>query len=247
VTGLLYDISTPILMVLLLKAALTLVDPATIRSRRIPWAAAVLSALALAGVVVQLVWPAAMTTLNDDPAKAGWWRVVTSVFMQQGIAGTVFNIVTLAVVAALAEWFWGPTLTLALFAGGAVLPHHLGSLLGATTSGTDPRNFYGSSGATYFLAAALAATLLDRGRRERLRALSIPIIGLAVWMTVSNAHGLVAAEGFVIGAIVWAAARRLIHPRVDAQVDGGHVHDRLEVAGRRRSALVHAGPIVDAP
>ncbi len=43
-TGLLYVISTPILMVLLLKAALILVHPATIRMRRMPWAAAVLSA-----------------------------------------------------------------------------------------------------------------------------------------------------------------------------------------------------------
>ncbi|MET7463192.1 hypothetical protein [Nonomuraea sp. NPDC005501] len=75
----------------------------------------------------------------------------------------------------------------------------------------DPRNFAGSSGATYFLAATLAGALLlcARAPKERLLALAAPALGLALWFAQDNGHGLVAVYGFVVGALVWAVARPL--------------------------------------
>jgi hypothetical protein len=207
---LLFNVTTASLMVLMFNSGRALAGPGPVRARRIPWFAVGLSAVAVAGVVTQLTWPGAMAALDADPSKTGWWRVVTSVFMQNGgITGTIYNLVTLAVIAALAEWFWSGPLMLGLFAAGIFLPELVDSLFGATSGSTDPRNFAGSSGATYFLAATLAAALLMRTRstKERLLALGVPVLGLAMWFAHSNGHGLVAAYGFVLGLLVWVLVR----------------------------------------
>jgi hypothetical protein len=167
-----------------------------------------LTALAVGGVVIQLVWPGAMDALDNDPAKIGWWRVVTSVFMQNGgLAGAAWNIATLAAVAALAQWWWGGLLTVALFAGGVFLPERVDALLGMSGPSTDPRNFAGSSGATYFLGATLATALLMRTRlvKERMLAVGVPALGSVMWFAQDNGHGLVAVYGFVAGLLAWVA------------------------------------------
>ncbi|WP_406318455.1 hypothetical protein OHA77_13710 [Streptosporangium sp. NBC_01639] len=218
--ALLFNLTTAALMVLMFTCARTLIGEDTIGLRRIPWAAAGLTAVALAGVVTQLCWHGAMAALDADPSKSGWWRGLTSIFMQNGgVVGTVWNIVTLAVIAALAEWFWSGPLMLVLFAAGAFLPQLIDVLLGATSGSADPRNFAGSSGATYFLAATLAAALLLRSRapKERFLALGVPALGLALWFAQANGHGLVATYGFAIGAVAWGLGRHALRPERDLQ------------------------------
>ncbi|MEV6583247.1 hypothetical protein AB0M92_34390 [Streptomyces sp. NPDC051582] len=218
-----FNVTTAALMVLMFKGGLALLGLGedTLRGRRIPWAAVALTGLALAGVALQLCWSGAMDALGADPAEPGWWRVLTSVFMQNGgLFGGAWNIATLAVVAALADWFWGSPLTLGLFLAGILLPEHIDALFGAGGHhSTDPRNFAGSSGATYFLGATLAAALLlrvIRGLRtgggeargkEALLAAGVPVLGLAMWFTQSNGHGLVSVYGFLLGALVGLPAR----------------------------------------
>ncbi|MGW6361275.1 hypothetical protein ACWFR5_40400 [Streptomyces sp. NPDC055092] len=246
----LFSVTTAALMVLMFKGGLALVGETTLGGRRIPWAAVGLTGIALAGVVLQLCWSGAMGALDADPAKSGWWRVVTSVFMQNGgFGGAAWNIATLAAVAGFAEWFWGAPLTLCLFAAGILLPERIDALWGQTSHSTDPRNFAGSSGATYFLGATLAAALLVRGgadevpdkgsqgvgpvagasadegsphktarktaRRDRLLALAVPVLGLAMWFTQENGHGLVACYGFALGALAWVAFRTVLRPDRD--------------------------------
>ncbi|MFI6600194.1 hypothetical protein ACIBHX_28455 [Nonomuraea sp. NPDC050536] len=209
-SGLLFFATTAALMVMMINSGLALVGRDTVRERPIPWAAVGLTALAVAGVVIQLFWAGAMDALDSDPAKTGWWRVVTSVFMQNGgVAGTLWNVVTLAVVAGLAQWFWGGPLTVVLFAGGIFLPERMDALLGMGGPSTDPRNFAGSSGATYFLGATLATALLMRTRvpKQRLLAVAVPVLGLVMWFAQSNGHGLVAVYGFVAGLPAWGAWR----------------------------------------
>ncbi|MFE2285506.1 hypothetical protein ACFXDJ_15195 [Streptomyces sp. NPDC059443] len=145
-------------------------------------------------------------------------------FMQNGgLSGGAWNIVTLGVIAALADWFWGTPLTLGLFLTGILLPEHIDTLFGAGGHhSTDPRNFAGSSGATYFLGATLAAALLLRVLRnprtvrtgldktqytEVLLAAGVPVFGLVMWFTQSNGHGLVSVYGFVLGALACLLAR----------------------------------------
>ncbi|MFF5029955.1 hypothetical protein ACFY2J_37890 [Streptomyces collinus] len=211
-SAILFNVTTAALLVLMFKAGMLLVDGEPIRRRPFPWAAAALTAVAVAAVLLQVTWPGAMDALDSDPRRSGWWRVVTSVFMQNGgILGGAWNILTLAAIAALAQWFWRWPLMLALFAAGVLLPQQIDALFGETARSTDPRNFAGSSGATYFLAATLAAGVLltSSATKDRLLAASVPAAGLAMWLAQDNGHGLVACYGFVLGLAVLATTRRL--------------------------------------
>lgn len=231
--GLLFNVTTAALMMLMLNGGLALVGQDTLRGHRIPWAAVGLTAAALAGVITQLCWSGAMDALDSDPARSGWWRTVTAAFMQNGgLLGGAWNIATLAVIAALADWLWGAPLTLGLFLAGILLPEYLDALFGENGHSTDPRNFAGSSGATYFLAATLSAALLLRtlrtGRhhdreslKETLLAAAVPALGLVIWFAQSNGHGLVSVYGFAPGS----AVRALTHRASDRPAAGEVPHE----------------------
>jgi hypothetical protein len=68
----------------------------------------VITALLAAGGVLQAIWPGALAALRQEPHGA-WGRTFTAPFVQTGggLAGTLFNIVTAAIIVALAEWQWG--------------------------------------------------------------------------------------------------------------------------------------------
>ncbi|WP_181442239.1 hypothetical protein [Streptomyces tateyamensis] len=224
--ALVFNATTAALMVFMFKAGAALTGPDPLRRRRIPWAAVALTAVAVGAVVLQLCWSGAMAALDADPARQGWWRTVTSVFMQNGgLGGGGWNLATLAVMAAFAQWFWGGPAMLALFLTGILLPERIDALLGQTSRSTDPRNFAGSSGATYFLGATLAAALLLHGRhhedggqgrsgqrQDQLLALGVPAFGLILWFAQANGHGLVSAYGFAVGVLAWFALRHRLQP-----------------------------------
>ncbi|WP_256641288.1 hypothetical protein [Streptomyces murinus] len=221
-----FNVTTAALMVMMVNCGLGVVGRDTLRGRPIPWAAAALTAIAVGGVLLQLVWSGAMDALDADPAKSGWWREFTSVFMQNGgLLGALWNLVTLAVVAALAQWYWGGPLTLGFFLAGIVLPGRIDTLLGfGDGPSTDPRNFAGSSGATYFLGATLALAFLTRTRlpKELALAIGVPALGLAMWLTQDNGHGLVSVYGFVLAGATWALRTR----RRDDNANADHVSER---------------------
>ncbi|WP_354637134.1 hypothetical protein [Kitasatospora camelliae] len=214
--AILFNVTTAALMVMMVNCGLGVVGRDTLRGRAVPWAAVALTVLAVGGVLLQLAWPGAMDALDADPAKSGWWREFTSVFMQNGgLFGDLWNLATLAAVAALAQWYWGGVLTLAFFLAGIVLPGRIDTVLGLGDGpSTDPRNFAGSSGATYLLGATLALALLTRTRlpKEIVLAAGVPVLGLAVWLAQDNGHGLVSVYGFALGAAAWAVRRRRVRP-----------------------------------
>ncbi|WP_345525040.1 hypothetical protein [Streptomyces echinatus] len=126
-----FNVTTAALMIMMVNCGLGVVGRDTVRGRPIPWAAVILTAIAVGGVLLQMVWSGAMPALDADPTRSGWWREFTSVFLQNGgVFGALWNLVTLAVVAALAQWYWGGPLTLGFFVAGIVLPGRIDSLLG---------------------------------------------------------------------------------------------------------------------
>ncbi|MFD0279363.1 hypothetical protein ACFVHB_36470 [Kitasatospora sp. NPDC127111] len=211
-----FNVTTAALMIMMVNCGLGVVGRDTLRGRPLPWAAVALTTLAVGGVLLQLAWSGAMDALDADPAKTGWWREFTSVFMQNGgLSGGLWNLLTLAAVAALAQWCWGGPLTLGFFLAGILLPGRIDTLLGLGDGpSTDPRNFAGSSGATYFLGGTLALVLLTRTRLRKEIALggAVPALGLAMWLAQDNGHGLVSVYGFALGAAAWAVRRRLVRP-----------------------------------
>jgi hypothetical protein len=196
---------TAALMAVLLLCGLLLVDGDTIPARPVPWLAAALTALALAGVTLQHVWAGATPALDADPSRTGWWRHATAVFLQDGgWGGVVFNLLTLAAVAALAQWHWGWRVALGLVVAGGAVPVLVGTLAGAGAD--DPRDWAGSSGLTFFLAGSLAGAALVVGPAGA-RGLGVLTAagGLGAWGWLADAHGLVAVEGLVLGVAVAGA------------------------------------------
>lgn len=199
----LYNLVTGTIMVLIIRSGVLLIGGKP--PRRVPWVAVALTTLVVAGLILQHTWGGALATLDNDPGRSGWWRPVTAVFMQNGgVVGAGWNLVTIAIVAALAEWFWGPVLTILLFAAGM--------FSGFGGHSTDPRNFVGSSGATYFLGATFVGAMLLSVRDVKLRllALAVPALGLISFFVQTNDHGLVTAEGFAFGAVVWLVLHRWV-------------------------------------
>lgn len=182
-----FDVTTAALMVMMVNCGLGVIGRDALRARTLPWAAITLTTIAVGGVLLQVVRSGAMEALDADPSRSGWWREFTSVFMQNGgLFGGLWNLLTLAAVAALAQWYWGGPLALAFFLAGILLPGRLDALLGiGGGAGTDPRNFAGSSGATYFLGATLALAFLAPPPvcpRRSPWAAGAPSLGLAMWL-----------------------------------------------------------------
>src|SRR4051812_24527543 len=100
---LLYNMVTAAMLILIVKTGQRLPF-----QRRFPAVAVALTALIVGGLLLQAAWPGAMDALDSEPSRAGWWRPFTSVLMQSGgLVGNLWNVVAVAIVAALAEWHWG--------------------------------------------------------------------------------------------------------------------------------------------
>lgn len=182
--------------VVLAKVGALQIGYRTWRGRRFPRVAAALVVFVAVPSLAQMVWPAALHALDRQPAEvlhhAQIWRLVTAAFVQDGgVIGTAFNLVSLGVMASLAEWSWGWWRMLAIFLCAGVLLNL--QAVAFNVGGA------GSSGATYALGASLAGALIVTGTgRSRLRALACPLLG-TVMFVLGDAHGLAILYGTAIG------------------------------------------------
>ena len=55
-----------------------------------------------------LDWSGALHALSRSGATESGWQVFTAPFVQEGVVGGLYNVITAFVVLALAEWTWGP-------------------------------------------------------------------------------------------------------------------------------------------
>ncbi len=211
--------------------------------RRMPVTAIVITTLLAAGGVLQAIWPGALDALRQEPHGA-WWRPFTAPFVQTGggLAGALFNIVTAAIIVALAEWQWGRLLAAAIWLTGAWAPvGDVARLAGYHVSAADAFAYSaGSSGATYFTAATLCAALLCCGTsRARLAGLAGPAIALVMWFATNDGHGVLFIEGFVLGLLLLAARTSLVRAHEQVTRDGGGRDHVERVDPGRQSARMH--------
>jgi hypothetical protein len=204
--------------------------------RRLPVAAIVITAALIAGCLLEVAWPGALSALRAGPASA-WWHVFTAPFVQDGgVAGALFNIVTAAIIVALAEWQWGRLIATAIWLTAAWAPiGHLAGLAGYHVSAANATAYTaGSSGATYFTAGTLCTALVCSGAgRARLLGLVAPAIALVMWIATNDGHGVVFTEGFVLGALLWAALRVLpVRPPLDKRPEEAGCGRELVSFGR---------------
>lgn len=198
-------VTNALAIVLIVKAATNLVGDPPWRGRPVPWWSFALSACVAVPSLTQQVWPALLGLLDRDPEEVTHhgqvWRLLTAAFVQDGgVPGTIFNLVTIVIVAALAEWYWGGRVMAATFLAAAVLFNAQGVAFDSAGAG--------NSGATFALGASLAAALaISRTGRDRLQGVLVPLVGV-VMTVLGNYHGQALVYGFVIGVVLWALTRR---------------------------------------
>lgn len=147
---------------------------------------------------LQVALPGLLPALRRDwPAivDGQLWRLVTSVVVQDGgLAGTVFNLFALAVVAVAAQELWPPARTWATFWLGAVAANLV------VGPGPEPAGA-GSSMATFVLGCALVSNVLLSGTRRRAvfpAAAALVCIGLIA--LGRDYHALACLLGLMAGA-----------------------------------------------
>lgn len=183
-------------------AGWTAVRQALHRVPRPRWGVVLLwCAVAVPSVLQLTVLPGALAWGQRDSAavvSGEWWRLVTSIGLQDGgWGGTAFNLVMLAVTLLLVGevWRWWAT-ALVLVAGGVGA-----NLLTVLTFG---QTGAGNSMATLCLLAAAAVSMSDH------RSPVLLVVAAAVLLVIlGDQHGLALALGFVTGALCrgWPRAR----------------------------------------
>ena len=148
--------------------------------------------------LLQIALPGMLAAGRRDAAAIAdgeWWRLVTSMGLQDGgWFGTLFNLVALAIsVAVVGEVFSGPMLIITFVSGGVI-----GNLLTLAVFGDSGA---GNSMATMFMVAA-AAVVATYGRRRshRLQAPMVVLIATTVVLcALRDQHGFALASGLVVG------------------------------------------------
>jgi hypothetical protein len=171
------------------------------RPPTVTWTALGLWLLVAVPSLLQIPFPALLTSLRRDPAlirhHGQVWRVLTSVLVQDGgLPGTVFNLVILAVVGLFAAEVWGPVLTPVAF-----LLAHLAFNTSVTFLSSEVGA--GNSGATLGLAASMAGLALLTRSETALRWRAIGVLGVGIALVgIGDAHGIGVLGGLVIGILV---------------------------------------------
>jgi hypothetical protein len=171
--------------------------------RRPPLAAVVLWLVVAIPSLLQLAFPGLLRTLERDPDQirqhGQWWRLFTSAVVQDGgIAGTVFNLVILAIIAVLAIAAWGSVRGLIIFAVGVV-----GFDLATTFAW--PFVGAGNSAATFTLAASVSGLAVAKMREPVVLVLGAVTAGCGIFLlALRDTHGSAVVGGFVIGVLAAA-------------------------------------------
>ena len=165
---------------------------------RPPRTAVVLWLLIAVPSLLQIVVPAVLDALERDPDQIRdhqWWRIFTSVAVQDGgVAGTVVNLLVLAWVAPLAVRVWGGVRAVLLFVASQII-------FGLFTAFLFPSPGAGNSGATLALAASFAGLVVMQSKDRRVLAASGGIVLAGVLLVVvDDAHGLAVLTGALLGA-----------------------------------------------
>ena len=178
----------------------------TVAAFRFPQA--MLSLLLAIGIpsTLQIFLPMLLTTLQRDPTRVlqgEWWRIITALFVQDGgIAGTVFNLLSLLLVGAVANQFWNHGEFLVLFFGGGIA----GELIAFAWQPIGAGNSVGN----FSLAASIAIACLMEKPPKIVKLVSLLSIGCyLVLLGFRDIHGASAIVGALLA--IWLTRKRR-HP-----------------------------------
>jgi membrane associated rhomboid family serine protease len=145
--------------------------------------------------VLQFFFPEILITLRRDYvrfASGEWWRLVTPLFVQDaGIAGSIFNLVSLALVGTVAEQLWGRWRMLVIF--------FVGGIAGEIVAFSWQPLGAGNSVGNFSLAASVAVLcLLRRPSRVVQMAALLALSADLLLIIMKDIHGAAAITGVVL-------------------------------------------------
>jgi membrane associated rhomboid family serine protease len=216
-------------LVLALRAAEPLPQRREVSLRRPPWATIGLLLLVGMPSLAQLAVPEIYTWLHRDSVlimqHGQWWRPYTSFVVQDGgLAGTAFNLITLAIVGCAAERAWGRATMLGIFFG-CLLLFSIDTFLVVQPPGG------GNSGVTFRLATSMAGLALVAGPALRSRLLACGIVGIAIALLVlGDPHGEPLITGLAVGLVVALVGQRRARSRNARAPRAQHSSNRGSIA-----------------
>jgi len=161
-----------------------------------PRATLLLFAMIATPTLFQISFPVILSALERDCARflsGEWWRVITPLFVQDGgVAGSIFNLVSLLLVGAVSERLWGSRRMLVIFFGGGVV----GEVVAFAWQPIGAGNSVGNLS----LAASVAVTCLARRAGRMTRAIALLALSAdAVLVVLKDIHGAAALAGAILG------------------------------------------------
>jgi rhomboid protease GluP len=168
-------------------------------SSRVPLATLLLLACVAVPTTLQFRFPAILSTLQRDYARFAsgeWWRVITPLFVQDGgVAGSVFNLVSLLLIGAVTERLRGSRQTIAIFLIGGVLSE-------IVAFGWQPVGA-GNSVGNFSLAASISVACLVPQASKVSRAFALlSLVSAAVLVAVKDIHGAAAVAGAILALVL---------------------------------------------
>jgi len=148
--------------------------------------------------IFQLFFPWVRPALERNAtlvASGEWWRLVTALFVQDGgIAGSIFNLVSLMLVGRVAEPMWGSRRWLAIFAVGGILSEVVALAWRPIGAGNSVANF-SLAGAVSILC------VVRRTTRPAVFAAGIALASFAALLLLRDIHGAAALSGAMTALI----------------------------------------------
>jgi membrane associated rhomboid family serine protease len=165
-----------------------------------PPATLLLTLIIAVPTTLQFFFPAVLTALRRDYtqfASGEWWRLVTPLFVQDaGIAGSIFNLISLVLVGAVAEQLWGRWRMLVIFFVGGVTSEVIAFSWQPIGAGNSVSNFS--------LAASIAVgcLMLQPNRPVQIAAL-IALTADVLLLTMKDIHGAAAIAGMLLALCLY--------------------------------------------
>jgi membrane associated rhomboid family serine protease len=152
-----------------------------------------------ATATLQWIFPVMLLAFERDASRiaAGeWWRLMTALFAQNGgVAGTVFNLVSLLLVGTVAERIWGGRRWLVIFFAGGVMSEVVAMRWQPIGAGNSVANFS--------LAAAVSVLcLVRRPATAMVVAGALALAAGAVLLLMRDIHGAATSFGAIIGLVL---------------------------------------------
>ena len=148
---------------------------------------------------LQLFFPTILSTFQRDYERflsGDWWRLITPLFVQDGgVAGTIFNLVSLLLVGSVAERLWGGRRMLLIFFLGGILAEIIAFAWQPVGAGNSVGNFS--------LAASIAVAGLVRHPPRYVQNLALFALGAdGVLVGLKDIHGAAAIMGTILALVL---------------------------------------------